>query len=72
MELVPGAILPSWEELKEAGLLQSLRIYELMYGGKSLAFGIKGMPLLPMSTAKPFFDWSTLAQIKSTSCSKSR
>ena len=42
MELVPEKLVSAVDELKEAGLLQSLRIYELMYGGKSLQFGIKG------------------------------
>ncbi|KAI0962700.1 hypothetical protein AcW1_001465 [Taiwanofungus camphoratus] len=32
--------LEDCDELKRAGLLQAVRLYELMYGGKALAFGI--------------------------------
>lgn len=39
MELIPQRLSPYIAELQEAGLLQPLKIYELMYGGESLGFG---------------------------------
>lgn len=40
MELLDSEQLAAAEQLREVGLLQGVRLYELMYGGKALAFGI--------------------------------
>jgi len=40
MELLDNEQIVAAEQLKEVGLLQGVKLYELMYGGKALAFGI--------------------------------
>ncbi|KAH9830450.1 uncharacterized protein C8Q71DRAFT_366397 [Rhodofomes roseus] len=40
MELLDSEQIAAAEQLKEVGLLQGVRLYELMYGGKALALGI--------------------------------
>lgn len=40
MELLDAEQIAAAEQLREVGLLQGVRLYELMYGGKALAFGI--------------------------------
>ncbi|KAH9926439.1 uncharacterized protein B0H18DRAFT_1006114 [Fomitopsis serialis] len=40
MELLDHEQIVAAEQLKEVGLLQGVRLYDLMYGGKALAFGI--------------------------------
>ena len=48
MELLDSEQLAAAEQLREVGLLQGVRLYELMYGGKALAFGItRTSPFLP-------------------------
>ena len=52
MELLDAEQIAAAEQLREVGLLQGVRLYELMYGGKALAFGITrtsitSLPLLP-------------------------
>lgn len=40
VELLDAEQIAAAEQLREVGLLQGMRLYELMYGGKALAFGI--------------------------------
>ena len=49
MELLDHEQIVAAEQLKEVGLLQGVRLYDLMYGGKALAFGITrtSPPLFP-------------------------
>ena len=56
MELLDSEQLAAAEQLREVGLLQGVRLYELMYGGKALAFGItRTSPFL----ALPVVQWLT-------------
>lgn len=52
MELLDAEQIAAAEQLREVGLLQAMRLYELMYGGKALAFGITRASTLPLFSVK--------------------
>jgi hypothetical protein len=45
--LIPRDKTEDYEELKDKGLLQMVRIYNLLFGGSFLADDVSGKPLFP-------------------------
>ncbi|KAH9942970.1 hypothetical protein B0H21DRAFT_495836 [Amylocystis lapponica] len=59
MDMLQNTEAQLCQALRDVGLLQAVRMYELMYGGKALAFGITQQQHIMLQKQEGIFAWLT-------------
>jgi len=70
VDVLQNDVREAFERLKEAGLLQAISLYKLMYGGKALNFGISQQVQLILQKQAAVFGLLTHLAVGIQNCTK--